>query len=280
MNSVLITGCSSGIGLCLADGLRARGYRVFATARKPEDVAALNGRGFEALRLDLDDSASIHAAVAEVSRRTDGRLDALINNAAYGQPGAVEDLRREVLRTQLETNLFGLAELTTAVIPLMRKQGHGRIIVIGSLLGYVAMPYRGAYNISKYALEGLSDTLRLELHGSGISVSLVEPGPTRSKFRVNAYAAYKKNIHPLQSAHRERYAGLERRLTKSGPAAPFTSPPEAVLHKVMHALESSRPRSRYYVGFPSHLFALLKRLLPQQLLDRLLLRISRNEMRQ
>ena len=161
----------------------------------------------------------------------------------------------------------------------MRKQGYGRIINIGSLLGYVAMPYRGAYNMSKYALEGLSDTLRLELHGSGISVALVEPGPTRSQFRVNAYTMYKKNIHPEPSAHRERYVGLERRLAKVGPAAPFTSPPEAVLRKVMHALDSPHPRIRYYVGFPSQLFALLKRLLPQRLLDRLLLRISQNEMR-
>lgn len=280
MKTVLITGCSSGIGLCLAEGLRVRGYRVFATARKPEDVAALAERGLESLQLDLDDSASIRAAVTEIGQRSGGRLDALINNAAYGQTGAVEDLRRDVLRAQFETNLLGSLELTNQVIPLMRKQGHGRIIMIGSLLGYVAMPYRGAYNASKYALEGLSDTLRLELHGSGISVSLVEPGPTRSKFRVNAYAMYKKNIHPEQSAHRERYVGLERRLTKVGPAAAFTSPPEAVLDKVMHALQSSRPHIRYYVGFPSNLFALLKRLLPQRLLDRLLLRISRNEMRE
>ncbi len=280
MKTVLITGCSSGIGLCLAEGLRVRGYRVFATARKPEDVAALAERGLESLQLDLDDSASIHAAVAEIGQRSGGRLDALINNAAYGQPGAIEDLRRDVLRAQFETNLFGLLELTNQVIPLMRRQGHGRIIIIGSLLGYIAMPYRGAYNASKYALEGLSDTLRLELHGSGISVSLVEPGPTKSKFRVNAYTAYKKNIHPEQSAHRERYVGLERRLTKAGPAAPFTSPPEAVLRKVIHALESPRPRIRYYVGLPSHLFALLKRLLPQRLLDRLLRRISQNEMRE
>ena len=280
MKTVLITGCSSGIGLCLAEGLRARGHRVFATARKPEDVAKLAERGLESLQLDLDDSASIHAAVAEIGQRSGARLDALINNAAYGQSGAVEDLRRDVLRAQFETNLFGLLELTNQVIPLMRRQGHGRIIMIGSLLGYIAMPYRGAYNMSKYALEGLADTLRLELHGSGISVSLVEPGPTRSQFRVNAYAMYKKNIHPEQSAHQERYVGLERRLTKAGPAAPFTSPPEAVLRKVILALESSRPRIRYYVGFPSHLFALLKRLLPQRLLDSLLLRISRNEMRE
>lgn len=279
MKTVLITGCSSGIGLCLAGGLRERGYRVFATARKIEDVQKLAAHGMESLQLDLDDSASIHAAVEEIIKRTGGRLDALINNAAYGQPGAVEDLRREVLRAQFETNLFGLLELTNRAIPLMRQQGYGRIINIGSLLGFIALPYRGAYNASKYALEGLTDTLRLELHGSGISVSLIEPGPIKSKFRANAYAIYQKNIDAERSAHRERYAALERRLTKVGPTAPFTLSPEAVLRRVIHALESPRSRIRYYVTVPSYLFTVLKRLLPQRALDRILRRISQNEMR-
>ena len=279
MKTVLITGCSSGIGLCLAEGLRERGYRVFATARKREDVQKLAALGMESLQLDLDDSASLHAAVEEIAQRTSGRLDALINNAAYGQPGAVEDLTREVLRAQFETNLFGLLELTNQVIPLMRQQGHGRIVNIGSLLGFVALPYRGAYNASKYALEGLTDTLRLELHGSGISVSLIEPGPIKSKFRANAHAMYRKNIVAAHSAHREHYVALERRLTKAGPAAPFTLSPEAVLRRVIHALENPRPKIRYYVTVPSALFAVLKRLLPQRVLDWILLRISRNEMR-
>ena len=279
MKTVLITGCSSGIGLCLAEGLRERGYRVFATARKREDVQKLAALGMESLQLDLDDSASLHAAVEEIAQRTSGRLDALINNAAYGQPGAVEDLTREVLRAQFETNLFGLLELTNQVIPLMRQQGHGRIVNIGSLLGFVALPYRGAYNASKYALEGLTDTLRLELHGSGISVSLIEPGPIKSKFRANAHVMYRKNIVAAHSAHRECYVALERRLTKAGPAAPFTLSPEAVLRRVIHALENPRPKIRYYVTVPSALFAVLKRLLPQRVLDWILLRISRNEMR-
>lgn len=279
MKNVLITGCSSGIGLSLAEGLRERDYRVFATARKLEDVRKLAALGMESLQLDLDDSASLHAAVDEITTRTSGRLDALINNAAYGQAGAVEDLTREVLRAQFETNLFGLHELTNRIIPLMRLQGHGRIINIGSLLGFVALPYRGAYIASKYALEGLTDTLRLELHGSGISVSLIEPGPIKSKFRANAYAMYQKNIDTTHSAHRERYIALERRLTKTGPAAPFTLPPQAVLKKVIFALENPRPRTRYYVTVPSTLFAVFKRLLPQRVLDWILLRISRNEMR-
>lgn len=277
--SILITGCSSGIGHCVAHGLRARGYRVFATARKPADVAALHAQGLESLALDLDDSASIHAAVDEVLARTGGTLDALFNNAGYGQPGAVEDLRRNVIRAQFETNLFGVLELTNCIIPLMRAQGHGRIIQNSSLLGLVALPYRGAYNASKFALEGLTDTLRLELVGSGIHVSLIEPGPVKSRFRANAHAAYRQNIEPARSAHRERYLGLEKRLAKVGPAAPFTLPPEAVLQQVIHALESPRPKRRYYITVPTHFFAIIKRLLPGAALDWVLQQVSKGENR-
>ncbi len=279
MKSVLITGCSSGIGLCLAEALSARGYRVFATARKPDDVQKLAAQGLESLQLDLDDSASIQNAVSEILQRTGGRLDALINNGAYGQPGAVEDLRREVMRAQFETNLFGLLELTNLIIPVLRKQGQGRIINIGSLLGFVALPYRGAYNASKYALEGLMDTLRMEIASTGISVTLIECGPIKSRFRANAHAMYKKNIAAEHSAHREIYAALERRLTQPGPAAPFTLPPGAVLKKVLRALESPRPKARYYVTVPSYLFAVLKRLLPTRALDWVLRRVSHGEMK-
>ena len=271
--TILITGCSSGIGRCVARGLKARGYRVFATARRAEDVEALASEGFESLRLDLDDSGSIAAAVDETLARTDGCLHALFNNGAYGQPGAVEDLSREVLRRQFETNLFGWHELTNRVLPVMRRQGYGRIIHNSSILGFMALPFRGAYTASKYALEGLTDTLRLELHGTGIHVSLIEPGPIESRFRQNAYAAYKRNLDPQTSAYRSRYLKMEERLLKEGPAAPFTLPPEAVLKKVIQALESRRPRARYYVTFPTHLFGLLKRLLTQEMLDRLLLKV-------
>ena len=271
--TILITGCSSGIGRCVARGLKARGYRVFATARRAEDVEALASEGFESLRLDLDDSGSIAAAVDETLARTDGCLHALFNNGAYGQPGAVEDLSREVLRRQFETNLFGWHELTNRVLPVMRRQGNGRIIHNSSILGFMALPFRGAYTASKYALEGLTDTLRLELHGTGIHVSLIEPGPIESRFRQNAYAAYKRNLDPQTSAYRSRYLKMEERLLKEGPVAPFTLPPEAVLKKVIHALESRRPRARYYVTFPTHLFGMLKRLLTQEMLDRLLLSI-------
>ncbi len=275
--TILITGCSSGIGLCVAEGLQARGYRVFASARKAEDVAMLEQRGLEALQLDLRDSDSIVRAVDEVLRRSGGTLDALFNNGAYGQPGAVEDLSRNVLREQFETNLFGTHELTCRVLPVMRRQGYGRIIQNSSVLGIISLPFRGAYNSSKYALEGLSDTLRLELHGSGIHISLIEPGPVTSRFRANAFAKYRQNIDKDQSFFRDTYTRMERRLTKEGPAAPFTLPPEAVLKRVVHALEARRPRAHYYVTFPTYLFGTLKRLLPQRALDWVLRRVSRGE---
>ncbi len=268
--SILITGCSSGIGLCVARGLHARGYRVFASARKVEDVAKLKKEGLESLQLDLDDSDSIRTAVDEVLKRTDGKLDALFNNGAYGQPGAVEDLSRATLRAQFETNLFGLHELSCLILPVMRKQGHGRIIQNSSVLGLVALKFRGAYNASKYALEGLSDTLRQELQGSNIHISLIEPGPIESRFRANGVACFKNNIDIEHSPFREQYQKTLARLSAKGPVAPFTLPPEAVLKKVIHALESPRPRPRYYVTFPTYLFGTLRRLLSTRALDRLL----------
>jgi NAD(P)-dependent dehydrogenase (short-subunit alcohol dehydrogenase family) len=275
VRSVLITGCSSGIGRHLAEGLRAQGYRVFATARKQDDVDALTDCGLESLMLDLNDSTSIHAAVVEVLQRGGGRLYALINNAGYGQPGAVEDLSRAVLREQFETNLFGLMELTNQVLPAMRAQGYGRIINISSLLGLFVLRYRGAYNASKFALEGLTDTLRLELQGSGISISLIEPGPILSKFRLNALLAYKKNINIERSAHRAFYLVMEQRLTKQGPAVPFTLGPQAVLDKVNHALNSVRPKIRYYVTIPTYFVAMMRRLLPYRALDWLAEKLGR-----
>lgn len=272
--SVLITGCSSGIGHCVAAGLKNRGYRVFATARKEIDVAGLQRQGFESLQLDLADSHSIDQAVQQLLKATGGRLYALFNNGAYGQPGAVEDLSREVLRQQFETNLFGWHELTCRIIPVMRGQGEGRIIQNSSILGFITLPYRGAYVASKYALEGLSDTLRLELAGSGIHVSLIEPGPIESRFRQNAYAMFLKHIVSRDSVHHQHYEAVMNRLEKQGRVAPFTLPPEAVLKKVTHALESSNPKPRYQVTFPTHLFALLRRLLSSRAMDRTLLKVS------
>ena len=275
--SILITGCSSGIGLCAAEGLHARGYRVFASARKAADVEMLAAKGLEALQLDVADSASIQNALAQVLERTGGTLDALFNNAGYGQPGAVEDLTRAVLREQFETNLFGMIELTNRVIPVMRRQGYGRIVQNSSILGYIVLAYRGAYNASKFAIEGITDTLRLELRGSGIHVSLIEPGPIKSRFRANAFAAFERHIDAAASAHHAQYAAMVRRLQKPGPAAPFTLGPEAVLQKLIHALESPCPRARYRVTKPAYFFAYAKRLLPTVWMDRILGNISDSE---
>jgi NAD(P)-dependent dehydrogenase (short-subunit alcohol dehydrogenase family) len=272
--TVLITGCSSGIGLCVARGLQRRGHRVFATARRHADVERLQAEGLESLPLDLCDSASIGAAVDAVLRRTAGKLYALFNNGAFGLPGAVEDLSRDALRAQFETNLFGTLELTNRVIPVMRAQGAGRIIQNSSVLGLVAFPYRGAYVASKFALEGLTDTLRLELRGSGIDVSLIEPGPITSRFREHAHAAFERYIDAQHSVHAVAYRAMRERLLKPGPAAPFTLPPEAVLQRVIHALEHPRPRPRYPVTLPTHLFMLLRRMLPTVVLDRALRRSS------
>lgn len=275
--TILVTGCSSGIGRSVALGLKQRGYQVFATARTSRDLDSLGAAGLVPVRLELNDSVSIRNAVAEVLHATNGQLTALFNNAGYSQPGAVEDLSREVLRQQFETNLFGSHELTRRVIRVMRQQGYGRIIQNSSVLGLIALPYRGAYIASKYALEGLTDTLRMELHGSGIHVSLVEPGPIRSNFRKNALAMLHKNIDLEHSAHSKRYAGQLARLGKEGDAAPFTLPPEAVLDKVLHALEARRPQLRYYVTIPTYLFGTLRRLLSTGALDRILRRVSRAE---
>ena len=272
--TVLITGCSSGIGLTVALGLKQRGYGVVASARKLQDVQRLRDMGLECLQLDLTDSMSIQTVVKKLHHLTDGKIYALFNNGAYGQPGAVEDLKREVLRAQFETNLFGTMELTNHIIPMMRKQGYGRIIQNSSVLGFTALAYRGAYVASKFALEGLTDTLRMELHGSGIHAILIEPGPIESRFRANAYEAFKKNIDAQHSVHQAQYAAQEARLTKEGPAAPFTLPADAVLKKVIHALESPRPKIRYYVTFPTYLFAMLRRFLPYRTMDKFMLKVS------
>ena len=267
--SVLITGCSSGIGRCLAVGLAARGFQVFATVRQAQDIPALTALGLTSLQLDLTDSASIDDAVRAVLAHTGGTLDALINNGAYGQPGAVEDLSREVLRKQFETNVFGTHELTNRVIPVMRKQGHGRIVQISSILGRACLAYRGAYNASKYALEALTDTLRLELHGTGIALSLIEPGPITSRFRANAGAHFLAHIDRINSPHARYYEAVSRRLSGTKPL-PFTLPPAAVLTPTLKALTARRPKPRYFVTFPVYLFTALKWLLSDRAMDRFL----------
>jgi NAD(P)-dependent dehydrogenase (short-subunit alcohol dehydrogenase family) len=271
--TILITGCSTGIGYCAAILLKKRGHKVIATARKLSDVMRLSHEGFTALHLDLADSDSIQNAVKQAIELTDGKIDALFNNAAFGQVGAIEDLSRDTLRMQFETNLFGTHELTNLLLPLMRKQGHGRIIYNSSVLGLVAMPYRGAYNASKFALEGLADTLRQELYGIPIYISLIEPGPILSDFRKNSYLLYQNNIDYKKSIHKTAYDKMTARLQKKDAAVAFTLPAQAVVEKVIHALESTRPKTRYYVTVPTYLFAILKYVLPTLWLDLLIRRV-------
>lgn len=275
MKTILITGCSTGIGHTVAHGLQRQGWRVFASARQPADVARLRSEGLaDALQLDVDDSLSINRALGEVLAATGGVLDALFNNAGFGQPGAAEDISRHALRAQFETNLFGAWELTSRVLPVMRAQGHGRILFNSSVLGFAAMRWRGAYNASKYAMEGLADTLRLELAGSGIHVCLIEPGPITSRFRPNALKKFMDHVNWRHSMHAAAYQAQIDRMEKPGPAAPFTLPAEAVLQAVQQALQSRRPAARYRVTVPTKLFWGLKRLLPTRWLDALLKRAA------
>lgn len=268
--SILITGCSSGIGLDAALTLSMRGYQVFATARKQVDVLMLQEKGLTACQLDLTQADSIKAALSFVFNETGGTLDFLFNNGAYGQPGALEDLPTQALRTQFETNVFGWHELTKQIIPVMRKQGHGRIIQCSSVLGFVSMAYRGAYNASKYALEGLTDTLRLELKSSNIAVVLLQPGPINTQFRANALAAFKQNVEDKKSVHLVQYQQQEERLASKTSNAKFTLEPIDVTKALIHALESKRPKIRYRITVPTKLFAVFKRILPTRWLDSLL----------
>ncbi|MFO7809498.1 MAG: SDR family NAD(P)-dependent oxidoreductase [Guyparkeria sp.] len=271
---VLITGCSSGIGRRAAEILAERGHHVVASLRNPDDVAEWPYAQIPAVALDLDDPASIRAGLAAAVEAAGGPIEALFNNGAYGQPGAVEDLTRDTLRAQLETNLLGTVELTNQVIPSMREAGFGRIVQNSSVLGVSALAFRGAYVASKFALEGISDTMRLELAGSGIDVSLIEPGPITSRFRANSQRAFEAHIDWQHSVHHDAYKRQLERLQKPGPAAPFTLPPEAVVRRLIHALESRRPKARYPVTVPTYLFAVLKRLLTTRAMDRVLARAS------
>jgi len=268
----LITGCSTGIGFDTAITLSTMGYQVFATARKQADVEKLIAQGLNAHLLDLADESSIDNAVEWVLEQTGGTLFALFNNGAYGQAGALEDLPVKALKEQFETNVFGWHYLTQLIIPIMRKQGFGRIIQNSSVLGLVAMPYRGAYNASKFAIEGYTDTLRLELKGSGIQISLIEPGPIDTQFRANALAKTLEYIDVDNSVHKDNYKIQIDRLSKEGATNKFTLPASAVTSKVIHALSSKKAKTRYYVTTPTYIMAFLKRILPFTWLDKILIK--------
>ncbi len=271
--SILITGCSSGIGLDAATTLKARGWRVFASCRQEADASALRAQGFEAMRLDYADPDSIDAALAQVLEATGGTLDALFNNGAFACPGAVEDLPRDALREIFETNLFGWHDLTVKVLPVMRAQGHGHVVNCSSVLGLVAAPWRGAYNATKFALEGLTDTLRVEMRDTPVRVVLIEPGPISTRFRVNAVTHFERWVDWQGSARADQYrATLLKRLYRDGGPDRFELPPAAVTAKLIRALDTPRPRARYYVTTPTYVMGTLRRVLPVRTLDWLLAR--------
>ena len=270
--SILITGCSTGIGYYCAKALHQQGYQVIASCRSHNDVSRLQAEGLNCVQLDLTCSDSIKHGLEATLAISGGKLDALFNNGAFGLPGAVEDLSRDAMRFQFETNVFGTQELTNRIVPIMRAQGHGKIIYNSSILGFAAMQYRGAYNASKFAIEGFADTLRLEVKKSNIQVSLIEPGPILSDFRKNAFHNFLHWIDKQSSDHKTQYQAMIERLETEGPAAPFTLGPEAVCDALEHALTHKNPKIRYTVTVPTKVFAVLKRLLPTRLLDRLLIK--------
>jgi len=272
--SVLITGCSSGIGHHAAHALKARGWRVFATCRSQADCDQLNADGLESSRIDYEDADSIAAGFAEAMVRTGGRLDALFNNGAYALPGALEDVSDAALKAIFQANFFGWHDLTRRAIRVMRGQGGGRILMNSSVLGFAGVRIRGAYVATKFAVEGYADTLRLELRDAGIKVILLEPGPIRTRFRINARALYERWIDPESSALADLYRDVvEPRLYADvNKPDPFELGPEATSRKIVRALESRRPRPRYYVTTPTYIVGMLKRLLPTELMDRVLIK--------
>ncbi|MDN3609322.1 SDR family oxidoreductase [Vibrio ostreicida] len=272
--SILITGCSSGIGYVSAHALHNRGYQVIASCRQAQDVKRLNEQGLTCIQLDLSDTDSITKGIQETLAITEGKLDALFNNGAYGQPGALEDLPTQALREQFETNVFGWHELVKGILPIMRQQGHGRIIQNSSVLGFAAMKYRGAYNASKFAIEGWTDTLRLELADSNIKISLLEPGPIETQFRSNALKALMKWIDTQNSVHQKAYQQQLSRLDNETSNNSFVLPADACLAPLIDAIESNKPKIRYRITTPTKIFAILKRLLPTRLLDQILARAA------
>ncbi len=268
-NSILITGCSSGIGYDAAKTLHARGWQVFASCRKAEDVARMQQEGFNAVQLDLAASESIETAVAQVLATTGGTLDAVFNNGAFGTPGLVEDLSREALQDIFNTNVFGQIELTNKVLPAMRAQGHGRIVMCSSVLGFAAAPFRGAYISTKFALEGITDTLRLELRDEPLDIILIEPGPIKTLIRQNSIAHFERWIDVEGSAQRERYETIlkPRLYDPAGKKDTFELPASAVTKKLIHALEHRNPKLRYYVTVPTYLASIFKRLTSTRVFD-------------
>lgn len=270
--NIFITGCSSGIGLDALTTLHKKGYSVIGSCRKQSDVERLNQQGFNCIQLDLADSQSVENAVKELKQLTNNKIDVLFNNGAFGLPGAVEDLSREAMQFQFNTNVFGTQELTNLIVPIMRENGGGKIVYNSSILGFAAMQYRGAYNASKFAIEGFADTLRLEVKQDNIQVSLIQPGPIISNFRTNAFAQFKHWINIDSSAHQTNYQAMVSRLDAEESKAPFVLKADAVTHALTHIIKHKRPKIRYPITLPTKVFSWLKRLLPTRLLDILLIK--------
>ena len=268
--SILITGCSSGIGYASALFLREKGWRVFASCRKADDCQRLIDAGFEAPLIDYERPETIEAGVSEVLDATGGTLGALFNNGAYAVPGLVEDLPTAALRANFEANFFGWHMLTRSLIPTFRAAGAGRIVQNSSVLGLIAMPWRGSYVASKYAVEGLTDTLRLEMRGTDIAVVLIEPGPVTSLIRQNSQPHYEAWIDPETSHRSKDYRRLEQRLYAAPSPDPFELPAQAVAKKLHTALTSRRPRPRYYVTTPTYFAGAMRRFLSTRVLDGIL----------
>ena len=273
MQNILITGCSTGIGLETALTLKHNGYKVYASARQEIDVAYLQTLGLETFKIDVRNKEEISQAL-ETILENDGKLDAVFNNAGFGQPGAVEDLSTEVLKEQFETNVFGLHEVTTQAMKIFRAQGYGKIIQHSSVLGIISLKFRGAYNASKYAIEGLADTMRQELLGSDIYISSINTGPVTSKFRDNALKKFNENINIDDSYFTDMYKNeLKVRLESEENNAPFNLPATSVANVVLEIMKSQKPNPRYYVTKATHILGFCKRILPTSLLDRLLNKI-------
>ena len=274
MPNILITGCSTGIGKHCAIRLLEDGWTVYPTARKPEDIKKLKELGFDAIKLDYAEPKSIKKCFETIAKKTNNEIDALFNNGAYGQPGAVEDLSTDVLRAQFEANFFGWHELTNLVLPLMRQNNYGRIIHCSSVLGWVTAPWRGAYNSSKFALEGLASTMRIELMGTNIHVSLIEPGPIESDFSKNALEKFLTHIDRENSVHAQVYESELKRLNNAGGINRFRLPPEAVYKKLNHALTAKKPKAHYGVTVPTHFMNIARKILPVSVVDKILLNNS------
>lgn len=266
---ILITGCSTGIGYHCAHAMKQRGWDVIATVRSITDQERLQAEGLTVLILDYTDQSSIRLCAEQALKLTNNKLDALFNNGAYGQVGAVEDLPTDALRAQFEANVFGWHELTRLLLPSMRKNGSGRIVQCSSILGFISMKYRGAYSASKFAIEALSDTMRMELMGTGIHVSLIEPGPIESKFVDQTIKVFNETIDAENSPHKAVYTKRMARMKRGG-ANRFKLGPEAVQKRLVHAVESTTPQPRYYVTMPTYVMGFLKRILSHRALSRFL----------